>query len=163
MHRTRIAAFAAAILGVTALGERLHSQQPAFRVEEISIAGIHEAIQQGRTTCTGVVQAYLDRARAYNGVSNHLVTADGADIPKPPGQVRAGAPLAFPTKTIGIASVLPDFEQYKGPPIEFGRMEATASDPEVMQQYGMTVGIPNAGQVNALGMINMTTAPTSGR
>ncbi len=34
-------------------------------------------------------------------------------------------------------------------------MEPTASDPEVMQQYGMTVGIPNAGQVNALGMINI--------
>ncbi len=28
-------------------------------------------------------------------------------------------------------------------------MEATASDPDVQQQYGMTVGIPNAGQVNA--------------
>ena len=52
--------------------------RPAFRVEEASIADIHEAIQQGRTTCRGVVQAYLDRARAYNGVSNYLVTADGA-------------------------------------------------------------------------------------
>src|SRR5690606_29165532 len=39
--------------------------------------------------------------------------------------------------------------------IEFGRMQATASDPTVQQQYGMTVGIPNAGQVNALGMFNI--------
>src|SRR6476646_7593376 len=101
MQTTTRVAIAATILGAS-LGTRLHSQQPAFRVEEISIAGIHEAIQQGRTTCTGVVQAYLDRAKAYNGVSNYLVTADGADIPKPPGQVRAGSALAFPTKTVAI-------------------------------------------------------------
>ena len=43
----------------------------------------------------------------------------------------------------------------KTPPIEFGRMEPTASDPAVQQQFGMTVGIPNAGQVRALGMINI--------
>jgi len=34
-------------------------------------------------------------------------------------------------------------------------MEPTASDSTVQQQYGMTVGIPNAGQVNALGTINI--------
>src|SRR5258708_22804432 len=34
-------------------------------------------------------------------------------------------------------------------------MEPTASDPSVQQQFGMTVGIPNAGQVRALGMINI--------
>ena len=56
MHTTRTVAIAAAILGVTALGEQLHSQQPAFQIEEITIAGIHEAIQQGRTTCVGVVR-----------------------------------------------------------------------------------------------------------
>ncbi|MEO5824038.1 MAG: amidase family protein [Vicinamibacteraceae bacterium] len=155
MQTTTRTALAAAVLGLTAFGGQLHAQQPAFSVEEISIAGIHQAIQQGRTTCVGVVQAYLSRAKAYNGVSNYLVTADGSDIPKPAGQVRAGAPLAFPTRTIAIGTVLPDFSEYKGPPIEFGRMEATASDPEVMQQYGMTVGIPNSGQVNALGMINV--------
>jgi amidase len=154
MRITPSAALVAAALGVS-FASRLQAQQPTFRVEEITIAGIHEAIQQGRTTCAGVVQAYVDRTRTYNGVSNYLVTKDGADIPKAPGQVRGGAPLAFPTKTIAIDSVLPNFSEYKGPPIEFGRMEATASDPEVMQQYGMTVGIPNAGQVNALGMINI--------
>ena len=34
-------------------------------------------------------------------------------------------------------------------------MEATASDPSVQQQFGMIVGIPNAGQVNALGTLNI--------
>ncbi|HWY74358.1 MAG TPA: amidase family protein, partial [Verrucomicrobiae bacterium] len=35
------------------------------------------------------------------------------------------------------------------------RMESTASDPAVQQQFGMTIGIPNAGQLNALGTINI--------
>src|SRR5580698_10618050 len=34
-------------------------------------------------------------------------------------------------------------------------MEPTASDPSVQQQFGMIVGIPNAGQVNALGTLNI--------
>jgi Asp-tRNA(Asn)/Glu-tRNA(Gln) amidotransferase A subunit family amidase len=34
-------------------------------------------------------------------------------------------------------------------------MESTASDPTVQQQFGMTIGIPNAGQLNALGTINI--------
>src|SRR5262245_13504543 len=34
-------------------------------------------------------------------------------------------------------------------------MEPTASDPSVQQQYGMIVGIPNAGQVNALATLNI--------
>ena len=34
-------------------------------------------------------------------------------------------------------------------------MEATASDPDVQQQFGMIVGMPNAGQVNALGTLNI--------
>ena len=34
-------------------------------------------------------------------------------------------------------------------------METTASDPSVHQQYGMVVGIPNAGQVNALEVLNI--------
>src|SRR5262245_22031968 len=34
-------------------------------------------------------------------------------------------------------------------------MEATASDPTVQQQHGMIVGIPDAGQVNALATLNI--------
>ena len=155
MTRARLAAMVAA-LGLFATGEGLQSQVPVrFQVEETSIADLHRAIQQGQTTCVGVVQAYLARARAYNGIGNQLVTADGAPIATPSGQVRAGASLAFPTTTAAISTLLPGFSQYAGPPIEFGRMEATASDPSVQQQYGMTIGMPNAGQVNALGMLNI--------
>lgn len=146
---------ATAIAVMAILADRVQSRQTPFMIEEASIADIQGAIQSGRTTCVGVVRSYLERARAYNGVSNQLVTRDRTVIPEPPGQVRAGAPLKFPTETVSISTLLPDFDQYQGPPIEFGRMEPTASDPEVQQQYGMTVGIPNAGQVNALGMFNI--------
>jgi Asp-tRNA(Asn)/Glu-tRNA(Gln) amidotransferase A subunit family amidase len=37
------------------------------KIEEISIAGIQAAIKSGQTTCQAVVQAYIDRAKAYNG------------------------------------------------------------------------------------------------
>jgi len=147
--------YAAAIALAIGVADKVQAQEPVFQVEEASIDAVHSALQSGAATCQGIVRAYLNRAKAYNGVSNALVTADGAPIPAPPGQVRAGAPLTFPTTTVAIGNLLPDFNQYIGPPIEYGRMEATASDPEVEQQFGMTVGIPNAGQVNAIGMFNI--------
>ena len=148
------------VLGVLALGglpilQGGRSQAPAFQIEEATIAEVHRAIQQSQITCRGVVEAYLDRARAYNGVSDRLVTKDGAPIAASTGAVRARSPLRFPTETVAIATLLPDVEQYTGPPIELGRMEATASDPEVQQQYGMTVGTPDSGQINALGTLNL--------
>ena len=69
--------------------------------------------------------------------------------------MRAQAPLRFPTATIKASTILPDLDQYTGPPLEFGRMEATASDPAVSQQFGMIAGIPNAGQLNALATLNI--------
>ena len=65
------------------------------------------------------------------------------------------APLRFPTQTVKASTILPDLDKYKGPPLEYGRMEPTASDPSVQQQFGMIVGIPNAGQVNALATLNI--------
>ena len=138
-----------------AMAAGAHAQQTAFHVEEATIDDVHRTIREGRITCKGLVEIYLKRAKAYNGVSNELVTKDGEAIPPAPGVVRAGAPLKFPTQTVAISTLLPNFDQYAGPPIEFGRMEATASDPTVQQQFGMTIGIPNAGQLNALGTINI--------
>src|SRR6201999_2504920 len=71
------------------------------------------------------------------------------------GAVRATVALRFPTETVKASDVLPDLDKYKGPPLEFGRMETTASDPSVYQQYGMLIGIPNAGQVNGIGTLNI--------
>ncbi len=131
------------------------AQNPEFRLEEATIASVHRAIQGGDLTCVALVEAYLDRARAYNGVTNQLVTRDGSPVESVPGVVRAGAPLEYPTETAAITDFLPNFDDYEGPPIELGRMEATASDPSVYQQFGMTVGMPNAGQTNALGTLNL--------
>jgi Asp-tRNA(Asn)/Glu-tRNA(Gln) amidotransferase A subunit family amidase len=131
------------------------AQQPRFHLQEATIDDIHRAIHSGQITCRGLMQLYINRAKAYNGVSDMLVTKDGAAIPQAPGVVRAGSALKFPTETIAISTLLPNFDQYTGSPIEFGRMEATASDPTVQQQFGMTIGIPNAGQLNALGTLNI--------
>jgi amidase len=132
-----------------------HGADPAkFQVEESTIASTQAAIKSG-TTCKQVVQAYIDRARAYNGVCTALVTADGGKITAAKGYVRAGKPLTFPTKSVKAATIFSDLDQYKGLPLDYGRMERTVSDPSVFAQMGMRVGIPNAGQVNALETINI--------
>ena len=110
-----------------------------FKVEEATIDSIQAAIKSGQTTCRNVVQAYIDRAKAYNGVCTALVTADGADIAPAMGYVRAGAPLVFPTKTVKASTVFPDLDKYKGLPLDYGRMEPTVSDPSVMAQIGTRV------------------------
>ena len=126
-----------------------------FRLEEATIGEMQAAIKAGQTTVVEVVRQYIDRARAYNGVASMLVTEDGMPVPQVPGVVRAGAPIVFPTETVKASEILPDLDKYKGPPLEFGRMEATASDPQVQQQFGMIAGIPSAGQVNALATLNI--------
>jgi amidase len=126
-----------------------------FRVDEATIEDLHAAIKAGRTTCVEVVQQYVDRARAYNGVASVLVTEDGGPVPAAKGAVRAMAPLGFPTETVKASTILPDLHKYQGPALEYGRMEATASDHGVMQQSGMIVGKPDAGQLNALATLNI--------
>jgi amidase len=127
----------------------------AFRLEEATIEELHQAIKAGRTTCVAVVQHYLKRARAYNGVCSVLVTADGAPVRETAGAVRSMEPLRFPTETAKASAIYPDLDRYRGPPLEFGRMEATASDASVQQQYGMITGLPDAGQLNALATLNI--------
>jgi amidase len=131
------------------------SDDEPFALEEATIDQLHEAIRAGRTTCIAVVQHYIDRARAHNGVCSRLVTEDGAPVPEATGAVRATESLRFPVETVKASTIFPDLDKYKGPPLEFGRMEPTASDPSVRQQYGMITGIPNAGQLNALATLNI--------
>jgi amidase len=126
-----------------------------FRLEEATIDELHQAIRTGRTTCVAVVRHYIARAMAYNGVASVLVTEDGAPVPEATGTVRAAAQLCFPKETVEAATFLPDLDRYRGPPLEFGRMEPTASDPSVQQQYGMIVGKPDGGQLNALATLNI--------
>src|SRR6188768_2592410 len=102
------ALFAAALLGIAA-------PRPAaaeFTVEEATIDDIQNAIKSGEVTCQGVVQAYIDRAKAYNGVCAALVTADGKPISAATGTTRAGSALLFPTKTVAASTLIPNLDQY---------------------------------------------------
>jgi Asp-tRNA(Asn)/Glu-tRNA(Gln) amidotransferase A subunit family amidase len=137
------------IVGTTSAG----AQQ--FQIEEASIADIQNAIRAGQTTCQSVVQAYLERAKAYNGVCTALVTEGGGSIPAATGMVRAGSPLRYPTQTVAASSVLPNLDQYAGLPLELGRMVTSISDPTVQLQYGWRIGIPEAGQLSALETLNI--------
>lgn len=126
-----------------------------FHIEEASITDIQSAIRSGQTSCKQVVQAYIARAKAYNGVCTALLTKDGAPIPPATGMVRAGSPIQYPTQTVAASTVFPDLDQYAGPPLELGRMIQSVSDPSVQLQYGWRVGIPEAGQLNALETLNI--------
>ncbi|MDR3415901.1 MAG: amidase family protein [Nevskia sp.] len=126
-----------------------------FHLQEATIDSIQGAIRSGEVTCKQVVEQYISRAKAYNGMCTALVTADGKSIPAATGTVRAGAPLKFPTETVALGSLVPDLDKYKGDLPDYGRMEPTMSDPSVMMQYGMVAGIPKAGQVNALEVLNI--------
>jgi amidase len=131
------------------------TDEKPFCLEEATIDELHQAIKTGQTTCAAVVQHYVERARAYNGVASLLVTEDGEPVPEATGMVRATASLRFPTETVKASAILPDLDKYRGSPLEFGRMEPTASDPAVQQQYGMITGLPGAGQLNALATLNI--------
>src|ERR1700730_16347836 len=135
--------------------DQTKGDETSFRLEEATIAQLHEAIRACKTTLVEVVRQCIDRASAYNGVACLLLSESGARVREAVGTVRAQTPLQFPTETVKVSAILPDLDKYKGPPLEFGRMEPTASDPGVYQQYGMIVGKPNAGQVNAIGTFNI--------
>ena len=71
-RRPMLAALAAAALFGTGAPSTAWAE---FTVEEATIEGIHDAIKSGEITCKGLVQAYIDRAKAYNGVCTQLVTS----------------------------------------------------------------------------------------
>ena len=51
-----------------------------FELVEASINDLHAAVKTGSVTVTQVVESYIARAKAFNGVSSMLVTADGAGV-----------------------------------------------------------------------------------
>ena len=65
-----------------------------FRLEEATIDELHAAIRSGEITCVQIVERYIERARAFNGVASVLVTEDGKPVGRVSGTVRAGAPRA---------------------------------------------------------------------
>ena len=144
-----------ALLPASGVAQSGTSQSAPFQLEEATIEGIHRAIRDGQVSCEGLVRAYVDRARAYNGACTQLVTVDGAPVAPASGPVRAGSPVRFPSSSVPVSSILPGFDRYAGMPLDLGRMEPTASDPAVQAQYGMVAGVQNAAQVNALSTLNL--------
>src|SRR3954451_196413 len=141
--------FAAALSAIAVTGNELRAQEAPFQFHlmEATIPDVHRAIREGQITCSGLVEAYIKRANAYNGTCNRLITEENVSDVLPNYSEYKSA--------VEATANLRDSDPAKTPPVEFGRMEATSSDPTVLQQFGMTVGIPNAGQVRALGMINV--------
>jgi hypothetical protein len=97
----------------------------ARALEEATIDELHAAIRAGRITCVQIVQHYIDRARAYNGVPSALVTEEAAPLLPAIGAVRAGVPLRFPTETVKASTILPDLDRYKGRPLASCSAEST--------------------------------------
>ena len=84
----------------------------------------------GGRPCVDVVQHYLARVRAYNGVASVLVTAGRRAGAGGDGRGARGRAAALSRReTVKASTILPDLDKYQGPPLEYGRMEATASNP----------------------------------
>src|SRR3972149_6885890 len=62
------------LVGLPLRSQGIQTQGGRFQLEEATITDVHRAIQAGQLTCRGLVQAYIDRAKAYNGVSDRLGT-----------------------------------------------------------------------------------------
>ena len=65
--RVRATASVVAMLGVVVTGGAAQ-RTPVFDVHEATIAGIRNALQAKRVTTVGIVEQYLRRIKAYNGV-----------------------------------------------------------------------------------------------
>lgn len=97
-----------------------------FRLEEARIEDIHRAIKSRQITCEQLVQAYINRIRAYDGMCVAPVNPNDASDAK---------------------NFFPDIAKYTGTPLQPGVMQATVSDPAKQQTYGYIRGVKNAGQL----------------
>jgi amidase len=105
-----------------------------FRLEEARIEDIHRAIKSGQITCEKLVQAHINRIRAYDGMCVAPVNPNDASDPK---------------------SFFPDVAKYTGTPLQPGVLQATISDPAKQQTYGYIRGVKNAGQLRSLSTVNI--------
>ena len=152
MSFARIAGAVLMLSLVAVSGDRVHTQQPAVAAVPVSSSRGHDCRRAprysgGPADVPGLVQAYVNRARAYNGTCNQLVTEDMAPKFLPNYAEYAAA--------VAATACCPPATRARHRPSNSGGWKPTASDPGVQQQFGMTVGIPDAGQVRAIGMINM--------
>ena len=115
MQTTTRTALAAAVLGLTAFGSRLHCAAAGLprrgdldcRHPPRHPAGPHHLRGRG--------PGLSRRARAYNGVSNYLVTADGAEFRSRPARSAPARRWRSRPRPSRSATLLPDFERIHGP------------------------------------------------
>ena len=107
-----VASVVLVILGLLPHSRDVQSQGFRFQLEEATIPDVHRAIRERQITCRALVQAYVNRARAYNGVSDRLVTRDGAPIPVARGTVRI----------LGVASAYEAASKRRVPPPAYPRL-----------------------------------------
>ena len=105
-----------------------------FRLEEARIEDIHRAIKSGQITCEKLVQAYINRIRAYDGMCVAPVNPNDASDPK---------------------NFFPEVDKYTGTPLQPGVLQATISDPAKQQTYGYIRGVKNARQLRSLSTVNI--------
>jgi amidase len=122
-------------------------QEWRFHLQDATIDDVHRAIRSGQISCEQLVRLYINRAKVYNGPGTKLLT-------------ESMAPQFFPRYSEYKAAVaatanLPVGDPKKTVPLEFGRMEPTATDPTVQRQYGWIIGIPNSPRTSALATINL--------
>ena len=126
-----------------------------FVLEEATIDDLHAAIRAGRTTVVAVVQRYLARVRAYNGVASALVTQDGAPVAaserRGAGRRSAQVPdrdrhgLDDPARSRQVPGPAARIRPHGGDRLEAGRAAAVRHD----RRHA------NAGQLNAIGTLNI--------
>ena len=153
MHKIKSAIFLMA--AILAAAEGTNSRQPRFHLQEATIDDIHQAIRSGQNYLprigSALHQSRQGLQRSGRRTRHERRCADRAGDRS--RSRRFACEISYANG--GHLHTAPQFRSVAGPPIEFGRMEPTASDPTVQQQYGMTIGLPHAGQLNALGTLNI--------
>ncbi|MSP40975.1 MAG: amidase [Deltaproteobacteria bacterium] len=135
---TFVVALAAVLAGFAAPASEAQTTKAAppwkFRLEEARIEDIHRAIRTRQITCEKVVQAYINRIRAYDGQCVAPVNPNDANDSK---------------------NHFPDIAKYSGTPMQPGALQATISDPSKQQTYGYIRGVKNTGQLRSLNTVNV--------
>jgi Asp-tRNA(Asn)/Glu-tRNA(Gln) amidotransferase A subunit family amidase len=85
------------IITIVTLAGAAQAQQPRFHLQEATIDGIHTEMRAGRLSCTRLVQAYLDRIKAYDQAGPTLNTVQNTN----PGALKQAAELDTRLRTSG--------------------------------------------------------------
>ena len=101
-------------------------------------------------------ERYIARVRAFNGVCSKLVTKDGATVRDGNRhRARIGTDCVSHRDGESLYRASRFGQISEGRPSNLAAWSRPRRTASVHQQFGMIVGIPNAGQVNALATLNI--------